>query len=76
MPENYRIGIIGPPCSGKKTLAQMLHERYGWKILNLEQIYSNVIVGQKAEISNPKPSNPDGGSIHASIEELQRLLVG
>ena len=70
MPQNYRVGIVGPPCCGKKTIANMLNERYGWQVLDLDSIYSNVIVGQKAEVAKPKPANPEGGKIQASAEEM------
>ena len=38
MPDSFRLLLSGPTGSGKKTVANILHEKYGWKIVDWNKI--------------------------------------
>ena len=48
VPINYRVPIIGPIKSGKALITNMLSEIYGWKIIDMEDIFEKVKEYQKA----------------------------
>jgi len=43
MPNTYNIALLGPNAAGKRTMANMLAKRYGWKIINLEEVLEAVV---------------------------------
>lgn len=57
MPIGYNVSLVGPPCSGKKTYAELLNKLYGWKIIDIDQIVTESINEQKTWTSY-NPSNP------------------
>ena len=47
LPKSYNVAIIGPRKSGKKTIAKLLSQHYGWTTVDIEAIVRNKIVDQK-----------------------------
>ena len=74
VPKNYRIAIFGPPKSGKKTVANLLSELYGFKITNMEDILTNIIDYQK-KFEEPNINNVYTSKIHFSQEEFKEIMV-
>ena len=52
VPVNYRVSIIGPSKSGKTLIANMLSEIYGWRIIDMEEIYEKVKNDLYSEFEN------------------------
>ena len=42
MPTTYNIALLGPHAAGKRTMAKLLAERYGWTIVDLDEIVETV----------------------------------
>ncbi|MCQ2816063.1 MAG: nucleoside monophosphate kinase [archaeon] len=74
VPINYRISIIGPSKSGKSTIAQMLSELYGWKIMDMEDIYEKVKEYQK-NWEEPELNSVYTRRIHFSAQEFKEVLA-
>lgn len=47
LPKLTNICITGPRKSGKKTIAKLLGDIYGLKVINIEEIIGSVIEKQK-----------------------------
>lgn len=47
LPKSYNVAIVGPRCSGKRTVAKLLHERYGWTIVDVENIIREKVAAQR-----------------------------
>ena len=58
MPKQYRVAILGPSKSGKHTIANKLSAKYGWKLIDLEQLIRDAIEAEKLTKDNPRPNNP------------------
>ncbi len=43
MPSTYNIALLGAHGTGKRTMAKRLAERYGWKIVDLDEIVEGVV---------------------------------
>jgi adenylate/nucleoside-diphosphate kinase len=43
MPAQFRLGLLGPQCSGKRTQAKLLSEKYGWPIVEVEKVMEKVV---------------------------------
>ena len=74
VPVNYRISIIGPPKSGKSTIAQMLSELYGWKVMDMEEIYEKVKEYQKTW-EEPELNSVYTRKVHFSASEFKDVLA-
>lgn len=74
VPKKYRIGIFGPPKSGKKTVSGILNSLYGFKVVNLEEITQNVVDFQK-KFDEPNFNNCYTSKIHFSQEEFKEITV-
>lgn len=76
MPNSYRLLIIGPRKSGKRTQAEYLSARYGWKLVDANEILNQCVMSQKKNRKDPRPSHPDSGFVQASEQEFQALMKG
>ena len=38
MPDDYRVLILGPKGAGVKSQARKMNERYGWRIVDFNEI--------------------------------------
>ena len=74
VPQNYRISIIGPPQSGKKTIANMLSQIYHWKIINMEEIFDAVKEYQK-NWEEPELNSVYTRRVHFSANEFKEVLA-
>ena len=74
VPVNYRISIIGPPKSGKSLIANMLSEIYGWKIIDMEEIYDKVKEYQKTW-TEPELNSVYTRRVHFSANEFKEVLA-
>jgi adenylate kinase family enzyme/YHS domain-containing protein len=74
VPQNYRIAIFGPPKSGKNTIADMLGSIYGWKKVNLLQIYESVREYQKT-LEEDVLNNVYSEKIHFSAAEWKDITT-
>lgn len=74
MPKTYSIALCGPHASGKKEMSARLAKRYGWKVINLENIVEEV-VRKQMEWQEHIPCNPETG-IHLSEEEFKLFMKG
>lgn len=43
MPEEFRILIVGPDKSGKRTQAEYLSAKYGWKLIDTLDIINQSV---------------------------------
>ena len=73
VPINYRVSIIGPPKSGKTLIANMLSEIYGWKIMDMEEIYEKVKEYQKTW-TEPELNSVYTRRVHFSANEFKEVL--
>ena len=72
VPSKYRIGIFGPPKSGKKTVAAMLNELFNLRPMNLDEVFTSVMDYQK---SIAEPNSNWCEKIHFSVEEFKEKTV-
>jgi len=75
MPKQFRLGVIGPRRSGKKTQAKLLSEKYGWPIINISDILTKVANMQK-EWEEHIPSNPESGNVHITGPNFEEFMNG
>jgi len=75
MPKEYNIAILGPRRSGKNYVAEFLSERYGWKVVDVEEIIGRKLLEMKTWETHIA-SNPKTGSIHPSEEEYKDFKKG
>ena len=73
VPVNYRISIIGPSKSGKSLIANMLSEIYGWRIIDMEEIYDKVREYQKTW-TEPELNSVYTRRVHFSANEFKEVL--
>lgn len=73
IPNNYRIAIIGPPKSGKKTIAKMLNELYNYKVINIDEIANSILDWQKS-FDEHIPNNRFYNKIHFSLDEFKEII--
>ena len=74
VPINYRISIIGPPKSGKSTIAEMLKELYGWTIIDMEEIFEKIKEYQKTW-EEPELNSVYTRRVHFSANEFKEILA-
>lgn len=74
VPYNYRVCIFGPSKSGKNTIAQILTDMFGWKKINLNEIYEAVKEYQK-NWDEAEPNTVYGSKIHFSANEFKELIA-
>ena len=74
VPINYRISIIGPPKSGKSTIAEMLRELYGWTIIDMEEIFEKIKEYQKTW-EEPELNSVYTRRVHFSANEFKEILA-
>ena len=74
VPVNYRISIIGPGKSGKTLIANMLSEIYGWRVIDMEEIYEKVKEYQKTW-TEPEINSVYTRRVHFSANELKEVLA-
>ena len=74
VPVNYRVSIIGPAKSGKSLIANMLSEIYGWKIIDMEEIYEKVKDYQKTW-TEPELNSVYTRRVHFSANEFKEVLA-
>jgi dephospho-CoA kinase len=59
MPKKFRLLIAGHEGSGKKTMANLLEKKYGWRVSDWKAIVANRIQELKLEYENEhSPNNP------------------
>jgi len=75
MPKTYNISILGPPGSGVMETAEMLAQRYKWKIVDVEKLL-NAKIKEMMKWGEHVPSNPKSGSIHPSQDEYKNFIKG
>ena len=73
VPVNYRVSIIGPSKSGKTLIANMLSEIYGWRIIDMEEIYEKVKEYQKTW-TEPELNSVYTRRVHFSANEFKEVL--
>ena len=73
VPVNYRVSIIGPSKSGKSLIAEMLSEIYGWRIIDMEEIYEKVKEYQKTW-TEPELNSVYTRRVHFSANEFKEVL--
>ena len=73
VPINYRVSIIGPSKSGKSLIPNMLSEIYGWKIIDMEEIYEKVKEYQKTW-TEPELNSVYTRRVHFSANEFKEVL--
>ena len=76
MPEDFRLCILGPKKSGKHTQAEYLCVKYGWKLLDMNEILQQAMQLQKRHLKDPHPSHPDSGVVQVPEEEFNKILMG
>jgi adenylate/nucleoside-diphosphate kinase len=76
MPDRYKLLILGPRKSGKRTQAEYLSARYGWRLIDVPAILEQVINSQKFNMKDPKPSHPDTGLVQLPNSEFKKVMVG
>ena len=74
VPINYRISIIGPSKSGKSLIANMLSEIYGWRVIDMEEIYEKVKEYQKTW-TEPEINSVYTRRVHFSANEFKEVLA-
>ena len=74
VPVNYRISIIGPGKSGKTLIANMLSEIYGWRVIDMEEIYEKVKEYQKTW-TEPEINSVYTRRVHFSANEFKEVLA-
>ena len=74
VPVNYRISIIGPGKSGKTLIANMLSEIYGWRVIDMEEIYEKVKEYQKTW-TEPELNSVYTRRVHFSANEFKEVLA-
>ena len=74
VPANYRISIIGPAKSGKTLIANMLSEIYGWRVIDMEEIYEKVKEYQKTW-TEPEINSVYTRRVHFSANEFKEVLA-
>ena len=74
VPVNYRISIIGPGKSGKSLIANMLSEIYGWRVIDMEEIYEKVKEYQKTW-TEPELNSVYTRRVHFSANEFKEVLA-
>ena len=75
MPKEYNIAILGPKKSGKHHVADLLADRYGWKVVDIEEIVARKLTEMRSWESHIA-SNPKTNSIHPSEEEFKEFKKG
>lgn len=77
LPKATNICINGPRKSGKRTIANLLGNIYGFKVINIQEILESVLARQKLFESHI-PSNFDkrSASIHLSEAEYKDFSKG
>lgn len=74
VPKNYRVCILGPSRSGKNTLADFLSETFGWKKINLAEIFEAVKEYQR-KLEDPEPNSIYSNKIHFSAGEYKDMTI-
>ena len=87
MPPDFRVMLLGPRGAGVRTQARKLHEQYGWRLVDFNQIVKNKLAGILS-LPIKKPNNilkeedrlnekkKDKCEINLSSEELQEIKDG
>jgi len=75
MPKTFNLAIIGPPGTGTEAVAEMLSQRYGWPIIDVEKMVAKKLLEMRKWPVHI-PSNPKSGSIHPSEEEFKAIMKG
>lgn len=77
MPDRFRLLLSGPAGSGKKTVAKVLNEKYGWRIVDWNEIVTHKIEELRSRESH-LPNNPlaEGYGLGLSEEEWNSVLEG
>lgn len=78
MPGSFRLLIAGPSGSGKRTVAQQLADKYGWRIADWRQIVDSKIEFMRNQGEEHKPNNPlaEDYGLGLSEEEWTQVLEG
>lgn len=76
MPEEFRLCIIGPRKSGKHTQAEYLCAKYGWKLIDIDEMLKQSMQIQKRNLKDPKPSHPDTGLVQVPDPDFRKILSG
>ena len=76
MPNEFRLGIIGPRKSGKQTQAEYLCAKYGWKLVDVPDLLRKSMQAQKKMMKDPQPSHPDTGLVQVPDAEFKTVLAG
>ena len=61
------VGLVGPICSGKGSLAQYLVDKYGFEAINILDIFRQRIT----EIENQRKKNSETKSNEKSEEHIE-----
>jgi adenylate kinase family enzyme/YHS domain-containing protein len=74
VPKNYRVCILGPSRSGKNTVADFLSETFGWKKVNITDIFEAVKEYQR-KLEDPEPNSVYSNKIHFSAGEYKDMTI-
>lgn len=75
LPKNYNISITGLCKSGKSTIAKLLAEYYGYRVIEFGE-YIEEKVKKQLLLEEPIPSNPYEGNVCLSKTELNDIMKG
>jgi adenylate kinase family enzyme/YHS domain-containing protein len=76
MPQEFRVCILGPKKSGRHTQAEYLCAKYGWRLVDINEMLQQSIQAQKKNLKDPQPSHPDTGLVQVPDVEFRKILAG
>jgi len=77
MPDRFRLLLSGPAGCGKKTVAKVLNDKYGWRIVDWNEIVTRKIDELRSRESH-LPNNPlaEGYGLGLAEDEWNNVLEG
>ena len=77
MPGEFRLALLGPRGSGKRTMATRLSEKYGWKVVDLLKLYEDKLQFQREQAKTQLlVNNPEINTCQFTKEEFGNIIGG
>lgn len=77
LPGSYSIAVVGARQSGKKSVARLLAETYGWKLVDIEGLVREKIGWQKGQEKHVASTfDPRVNDIHLTENEWKEFYKG